>query len=92
MFAFSVLAALNILLLLTPPQTFLVILELMNLPFSARSTLLLAVAVNVLLSTIFEKWGTQVVAGALGLLFELRRSRRRERDGKTYKAVEGGMR
>jgi len=64
----------------------------MILPFSARTSLLFAVIFNIALSMAFEEWGTQVVAQAIGALFRLYRGRRRFREGKVYKAVEGGMR
>jgi cation-transporting P-type ATPase 13A2 len=79
--------------LLAPPHPLVVILELMPLPFSGRSTILAAVAVNVVFSVAFERFGTWIVAVCIGWLMRLiRRTRRRSREGKTYKAVEGGMR
>ncbi|CDO77638.1 hypothetical protein BN946_scf184946.g32 [Trametes cinnabarina] len=81
----------NLVVLLSPPGAIARILELMALPISARATLLLAVVMNVLGSMAFEHWGTQLVARVIGLFFELRRHHR-VRDGKLYKAVEGGMR
>ncbi|KDQ53585.1 hypothetical protein JAAARDRAFT_137089 [Jaapia argillacea MUCL 33604] len=92
MLSISVLTAFNILVLLRPPQALSLILELVPLPFSARLVLLAAVVVNVVLSTAFENWGAQVVAQVIGWLLLFRRERRRVREGKTYKAVEGGMR
>ncbi|OSC97098.1 Ca-transporting ATPase [Trametes coccinea BRFM310] len=85
------LSVFNLVVLLSPPGAIAKILELMALPLSARGTLLLAVVMNVLASMAFEQWGTQVVARVIGLFFELRRHHR-VRDGKLYKAVEGGMR
>ena len=81
----------NLLVLLDPPAPVAALLELMSLPVAARATLLLAVAANVAGSLAFEHYGTQAVARVIGLAFELRR-RQRVRDGKIYKAVEGGMR
>ncbi|KAI0656621.1 P-type ATPase [Cubamyces menziesii] len=81
----------NLLVLLSPPGAISQVLELMALPISARATLLLAVVMNVLASMAFEHWGTQAVAHVIGLFFDLRRQHR-VRDGKLYKAVEGGMR
>ncbi|KAI0351056.1 Ca-transporting ATPase [Trametes cingulata] len=85
------LSAFNLVVLLDPPKAIAKVLELMALPGSARGTLLLAVVINVLASLAFEQWGTQIVARVIGLVFELRRHHR-VRDGKLYKAVEGGMR
>ena len=81
----------NLLVLLDPPAPVARVLELMSLPVIARATLLLSVIVNVAASFAFEHYGTQAVSRVIGLLFELRR-RQRVRDGKIYKAVEGGMR
>ncbi|KAI9059114.1 Ca-transporting ATPase [Trametes sanguinea] len=85
------LSVFNLVVLLSPPGAIARILELMALPLPARGTLLLAVVMNVAASMAFEQWGTQVVARVIGLFFELRRQQR-VRDGKLYKAVEGGMR
>jgi cation-transporting ATPase 13A2 len=92
MFSIVTLTLFNLLVLVHPPQPVRKILELMVLPFSARMSLLFAVILNVALSMAFEEWGTQVVAQIIGALFGLRRDRRRSREGKVYKAVEGGMR
>ena len=86
-----VLGLFNLLVLLDPPRPLVKLLELMHLPLAARATLLLAVAVNVVTSMAFESYGTQVVSRLFGLIFELRRQHR-VREGKIYKAVEGGMR
>lgn len=40
----------------------------------------------------YEEWGTLVVAKGIGALARFRQGRRRVREGKAYKAVEGGMR
>jgi hypothetical protein len=88
MFSMITLSLFNILVLLSPPQAAVVVLELMPLPASARSTLLLVVAINVVLSVIFEQMGSGVVAHMIGRLLQLRHPRRRVRDGNAYKAVE----
>lgn len=92
MFSIVTLTLFNLLVLVHPPQPVRQILELMVLPFSARMSLLFATIFNVALSMAFEEWGTQVVAQVIGALFHLRPDRRRFREGKAYKAVEGGMR
>lgn len=92
MFSIVTLAVFNMIVLLYPPEPVRKVLELMLLPFSARSSLLLAVIINIVLSMAFEEWGTRVIAQALGMLFRLRNGRRRTREGKAYKAIEGGMR
>ncbi|TDL26307.1 Ca-transporting ATPase [Rickenella mellea] len=91
MLAIGALSGFSIVLLLVPPQAFALLLELMELPFPARATLLLAVIVNIGVSVAFEQWGTWLVAEVIAILSQFRRSRRRTRDGKMYKAVEGGM-
>jgi cation-transporting ATPase 13A2 len=85
------LSVINLTVLLVPPQSIFNILELVFLPFSARTTLLFATVINVALSLAFEQWGTPFVAQFIGVILRLRRGRRRVRDGKTYKTVEGGM-
>ncbi|KAH9851454.1 Ca-transporting ATPase [Lenzites betulinus] len=91
MLSMACLTAFNLVVLLQPPAAIASVLELMALPGLARGTLLLAVVLNVLASLAFEQWGTQAVARVIGWVLELRRQHR-VRDGKLYKAVEGGMR
>lgn len=90
MLSIIALSAFNIVVLLAPPKFLSSILELMTLPTAGRATLLIAVVVNVALSMIFEKWGAPAVAELVGYVLNLRR--RRVRDGKTYKAIENGIR
>ena len=68
------------------------LLELMAIPMSARFILIIAVVVNVVLSVLFEKWGTTIAAGVIGIMIDCFRNKRRVRDGKAYKLVENGMR
>ncbi|PIL34017.1 transporter [Ganoderma sinense ZZ0214-1] len=91
MVSMVVLGLFNLLVLLDPPRPLVKLLELMHLPLAARATLLLTVAVNVVTSMAFESYGAQAVSRLIGLVFDLRR-RHRVREGKIYKAVEGGMR
>ncbi|KAF8200947.1 P-type ATPase [Pholiota molesta] len=87
------LSSFNLLVLLAPPKTVAKLLTLMNLPQSARFTLLLAAVINIVVSLGFEHWGTQMVSMMIGgVISWWHRGRRRVRDGKAYKAVEGGMR
>ncbi len=81
----------NVITLLAPPQSFMTILELMAMPFSGRTTLLLAATINVALSMAYEQWGAQIVAQIVGSIMKVHRHLR-VREGKTYKAIEGGMR
>ena len=91
MVSIGCLSLFNVLVLLFPPGPIAVILELMPLPYSARWTLLIAVVINVAISMAYERWGAQNIAVLIGSAMRMRR-RWRTRDGKTYKAVEGGMR
>ncbi|KAI0682979.1 Ca-transporting ATPase [Cytidiella melzeri] len=81
----------NVLVLLVPPPFIASVLELEDLPFSGRTTLLFAVVINVVLSLAFERWGAQAVSQVVGYILNLR-GKHRVKDGKTYKIVEGGMR
>lgn len=93
MFCMALLLGFNILVLLAPPQVVASFLTLMNLPQGARYVLLLATAINIVVSMGFEAWGTSGVSMVIGgVMSWWDRGRRRVRDGKTYKAVEGGMR
>lgn len=92
MFSIISLTVFNLLVLLYPPSPIRDILELMVLPYSARSSILFSVIVNVLLSMVYEEWGSKLVSQTVGALMRLRKGRRRVRDGKAYKVVEGGMR
>ncbi|KAH9485007.1 putative cation-transporting ATPase [Psilocybe cubensis] len=93
MFSMCLLSAFNVLVLLAPPTIFVKLLELMSFPSGARYTLLLAASINVVVCLGYEAWGTQGVSSVLGAGMRWwQRSRRRVRDGKTYKVVEGGMR
>jgi cation-transporting ATPase 13A2 len=83
------LSAFNLLVLLLPPGPLLDMLELMRLPAVARTSLLVAVVINVGLSLSFERWSTEAVtAGLSWASAQWRRGRRRVRDGKAYKPIE----
>lgn len=86
------LSVINLFVLLRPPKALEVILELMPIPFPARALLAAFVLVNVVASLAFEEWATQLIAKVIGALMKLRQEKRRYREGKAYKAVEGGMR
>ncbi|EPT04465.1 hypothetical protein FOMPIDRAFT_1156644 [Fomitopsis schrenkii] len=85
-----VLTLFNVLVLLAPPRPIASLLELVPLPFTARTSILAMVIVNIVLSMAFEQWATQAIAGAIGYIMELRHNKR-VKNGKMYKAVEGGM-
>ncbi|KAK0504701.1 hypothetical protein EDD18DRAFT_1126008 [Armillaria luteobubalina] len=92
MLAIGVLSTFNLVILLFPPGVLTEWLTLMALPAHARMVLLIAVVVNIGVSLLFEQYGAHTVATIIGILLSWRRGRRRDRDGKVYKAVEGGMR
>ena len=93
MFSMCILTAFNILVLLAPSQSVKEMLELVEIPLSARYTLLLATVINVALSMAFEEWGTHRVSSVISWVMEWLQQRR-WRTGKkaAYKLVEGGMR
>ena len=85
MLSFIVLTLLNLMVLLAPPGSARMLLELMILPFSARLVLLWTVLFNVVLSMAFERWGVEIVAKVVGSFTRLYKDRRRYREGKAYK-------
>ena len=91
MFSMTVIALINVWLILSPAQFLVILLELMNVPASARFTLFFGVVINVVISMAYENWGSTVVSSLIGFVLDGLRSRRRIRDGKTYKAIESGM-
>ncbi|CCM05018.1 uncharacterized protein FIBRA_07217 [Fibroporia radiculosa] len=91
MLSLACLSLFNIVVLVVPPRPIATLLELVPLPLSARTTLLAVVTVNVVLSLAFEKWGTRALTGLVETLAQLHQ-KRRIKDGKLYKTVEGGMR
>ena len=92
MFCIGLLSSFNILLLTTLPRAMSEVLTLMPLPFAGRYVLLFAAIVNVAISVAFEEWGTPAVSTVIGFIKRWwQRGKRRTRDGKMYKVVEGGM-
>ena len=81
----------SLVVLLQPPKPVRLILELMVFPFSGRAWIAAFALINVLVSLAFEQWGTQIVSRAVGVLMNLYLENRRYREGKAYKAVEGGI-
>ncbi|KAJ7497400.1 hypothetical protein FB451DRAFT_1211342 [Mycena latifolia] len=90
----GLLTGLNILVLLSPPQAISDILTLMPLPIHGRTVLLFGGAANAVLSMAFEQWGAGTLAVVAGRVAKIshRWSSSRRSQGKTYKAVEGGLR
>lgn len=82
----------NILILLAPPKIFASILQVMPIPFPARITILVAVVVNTALCSAFERWAPLAKLAEWASSQARGRRKRVVRDGKLYKAVEGGMR
>lgn len=89
----AVLTGLNTLVLLAPPQTISDLLTLMPLPTYGRNVLLVGTVINAMLSLGFERWGASVLAVVAGRMAKTGHQwwGRRRREGKVYKAVEGGM-
>ncbi|EJU04071.1 Ca-transporting ATPase [Dacryopinax primogenitus] len=81
--------------LLDPPTALSLLLDLVPLPTSGKLTILLAAVLNVLVCWSFEEWGARQVSDLIGFVRRNMRSQsaaRRVKEGKAYKAVEGGMR
>ena len=89
MFSLVILGLINTVILLSPPKFAMILLELMRLPYSARTTLLAGVAMNIILSVTFEQWGAQYLAQIAGSLIKMYQEHRRIRLGKAYKLVDG---
>lgn len=95
MLSLAALTTFNMLVLLSPPQAILDLLTLMILPKEARVKLLMAIAINMAASILYEEYGALVVSGMVGHIIKWRKKSHlkvREADGKIYKSVEGGMR
>lgn len=92
MLSISLLSAFSIYVLLAPPEPLARLLDIMPLPFSARFTLLVAAMLNAALCMALERWAPLAkIVAAISRRIRLRK-RRALREGKLYKAVEGGMR
>jgi len=89
MFSLAVLGLINTMILLLPPKFALILLELMVLPYSARTTLLVGVVMNIIFSVMFERWGVQYLAQIVGSLTKVYQEHRRIRLEKAYKLVDG---
>lgn len=94
MLAMSVIGLLNVWMLLFPPKPLAILLELMAIPFVARVTLVVVVLVNIVLSTVYERWGSAVVADVVGFFSECFRANIRNRGGGgvAYKPLDVGPR
>lgn len=88
MLTMVLIALINIWLILSPPQFLAVLLELMTLPLAARFSLLFAVVVNVGLSVVFERWGSEAVANAVSYMVSFIQDVRRVRESRRYKAID----
>jgi len=89
MFSLAILGIINTVILLSPPKFAVILLELMILPFYARTALLAGVALNIIISVMFERWGVQYLAWIVGSLTKMYQEHRRIRLGKAYKLVDG---
>jgi len=88
-FSLAILGLINTVILLLPPKFAVILLELMILPYSARTTLLIGVGVNIIFSVMFERWGVQYLAQIVGSLIKTYREHRRIRLEKAYKLLDG---
>lgn len=75
------------LVLFSPPQPIRLLLDIMPLPGSAKTTIFVGAVVNAALCFAFERWNP--IASVLEMVSRGRR--RRVKGGLEYKAVEGGM-
>lgn len=89
MISIGALLLFNLIALLAPPTPVSQLLGLVAVPMSGRMVMLIAVVINMVLAVVYEDWGAQRIAQAVG---RWRGWRRRVREGKVYKAVEGGLR
>jgi hypothetical protein len=74
MLSFIVLTFVNLVILLAPPGSVRILLELMRLPFHTCTVLLFVVLFNVLVSIAFERWGYKSLQKWLVLLCEFTRT------------------
>ncbi|KAF6760303.1 P-type ATPase [Ephemerocybe angulata] len=83
----------NTWLLLRPSKAVAKLLTLIELPSSGRTSLLIAAALNVVISLAFERWGTGIASDVLARVAYLWNlgGRRKAQEGKAYKAVENGL-
>ena len=88
MLTMAFIAVINVWLILRPPQFLAVLLELMTLPLGARFSLLLAVVVNVGISMVFERWGTDIVSRVVGFVASFIQDVRRVRESRRYKMID----
>ncbi len=89
MLSIGVLLLFNMMILLSPPAPVSSALGLVAVPTSGRMVMAIAVVINAVLSVVYEDWGAQQIAKIVGMWYGWRR---RVREGKVYKAVEGGLR
>lgn len=94
MTAMGSLFLINIWLLLSPSKAVVKLLTLVELPTAGRYSLLIAAALNIVLSLAFERWGTVIASDFIARivnLWNLSGGRGKVREGKAYKAVENGF-
>lgn len=91
MASFVVLTTLSTVILLSPPQSLTVLLELMPIPLPSKLTLFAVVVGNAVLSTALERWAPVGKVVTFVSKKWKAHSRHRRRGGNPYKAVESGM-
>lgn len=91
MFSIISLTVFSVFVLLAPPEPLARLLDIMPIPAMARFTLLLAAVFNALLCAALERWAPlAIVASRISGHLDAQ-GKRSVREGKLYKAVEGGM-
>jgi cation-transporting ATPase 13A2 len=90
MLSLVALSLFNVSVLLAPIKIISALLELVPIPVSARLTLLWAAIINVAVSVGYERWISQAVADAVGMIVSSQQdsSRRRIKDNRVYRAVD----
>jgi cation-transporting ATPase 13A3/4/5 len=92
MLSIIVLTIFSTFVLLAPPSALARLLDIKPLPPSSRVTLLVAAALNAVLCGALERWAPLArIITSISRQFKTGK-RRGVREGKLYKAVEGGMR
>lgn len=92
MFSITLLTAFSIFVLIAPPGPLARLLDIRPIPLNARFSILFAALLNAVLCGALERWAP--LAAAVTYVSRLIKTRRKRivREGKLYKAVEGGMR
>ena len=95
MISIMILTAFSTMVMLRPPTSVALILDIKPIPTSAKWVLMGGTLANVILSIAFERYLHKAFARLLGFVFKLRYliggHPTRTREGKAYRAVETGI-